>query len=116
MEKPKFKVNDFLNGIGSGDSRITVFDAVDLGNAYLDKLFKDAVRVYGHCDNTVWGNEKHGATHKAVLIGIEEIEPKTCDHKIVVIAEGINGPLENVVWGCGKCGKKLKAKWEPVDE
>jgi hypothetical protein len=119
MEKPKFYEHWlFCDRYGREAS---FYDKRDV-DIFIDKLFKDAVAVTAHtCNDGTRGNVWHErrseeVTHQALLIGIEEIEPKTCDHKIVVIAEGINGPLENVVWGCGKCGKKLRAKWESVDE
>jgi hypothetical protein len=119
MEKPKFYEHWlFCDRYGREAS---FYDKRDV-DIFIDKLFKDAVRVSGSRVDGEWimtedicKQSKPTDTHQALLIGIEEIKPIACDHKIVVISEGINGPLENVVWGCGKCGKKLKAKWEVAE-
>ena len=114
MEKPKF--NGLNTNVGN------YYNAWEV-DAYIDKLFKDAVRVYGTYDkefsSAVGSYEGFGQmknfdpTHAAYLIGIEPIEKKECEHSAVVTTEALTYMHKVLDYShCAKCGKKIKAKWE----
>jgi hypothetical protein len=91
-------------------------------DAYIDKLFKDSVHVCGFYDEDkkaeAFGTrmENHNPTHKAWLIGIEEIKPMVSfSHEHVWDSYKNNEGLPDEM-RCRECGKKLKAKWESADE
>lgn len=89
----------------------------DKANAKLDEYRKTWVKVYGNDNGTSehWAKQEWpGHTHQAYLVDIEPIEKKECEHRPIPLDE--NAPYCRQKWECMECGKKLKAKWEAVDE
>ena len=113
MKKPKFtKHNAYTSFIGENYASTKSFEAYDANevDAYIDKLFKDAVRVSSH-NQSLWFTDEASEpglnTHQALLIGIEEIKKK-CEHFPTLLGDGA------ILFECQKCGKQLKKieKWE----
>ena len=114
---------------------MTIFKPEDFEPFYMDKkqlsdhasriltewIEKNGVRVYGHyCDETPDSDfccnksKNSWDTHQAILINIEEIEKKPCEHDPTVnYAFGIAETMKPI---CRKCGVKLKATWSSADE
>lgn len=85
-------------------------DGVD---KWLDQLYEvlgKAKVVYAHKNNIgnfgTWSSELQDESHKALLIGVEPIEKKECEHKPK------HYRFDEAI--C-ECGKKLKAKWEVIE-
>lgn len=77
------------------------------------KLQRDAKVVY-ICEDprqltTIHFPRPVDATHTGLLICVEKIERKPCEHDPVAVHNGVT-----VTHGCRYCGVKLKAKWEVV--
>jgi hypothetical protein len=86
-----------------------------------EKWLADAPRVFGHhevddrLDYTQWRdyeNSDHEITHQALLVCIEKLPKKECEHEPAVYLGGNN--IEGYGANCKRCGVKLKAKWEPL--
>jgi hypothetical protein len=65
--------------------------------------------------------EFNGATHQALLVCIEELPKKPCEHESVHdlktqtwLSEG-KISSSYFLWECKHCGVKLKAKWEVAE-
>jgi len=88
-------------------------EASDAANAALDAELADCTVVKGYIDMTmgfVMTELESGSreTHQALLYGVEPIEVK-CEHPEDHLVTFPNYPGQAQ---CGKCGVKLKAKWE----
>lgn len=117
MEKPKFEI--IFAQTQDTNIKFIAYDSQKV-DEYLDKLFKDAVEVFGDPTQSKWteGYPVKGDTHQALLINIEEIKPKECEHEPMFKCNGIDDHSNAFVFGryeCVKCGKKLKAKWEVTE-
>lgn len=127
--KTKFEPSDFSTEMWTESISD---DIAERANAKLERLFADAVHVWGYkfgeCPDLDWRIHNYSGglnvagepSHTALLVGIEEIKPKECEHKATNLippysAENNAGPGE---WMgiCKHCGAKLKAKWSVVDE
>lgn len=97
----------------------------EIKKAWLAELKANATVVYGYLAGNaeiMYGPNQHEeSTHRAYLIGIEEIKPKECEHEPLE-AKVTTGPYTLSVTfdystnsKCKHCGVKLKAKWEPVE-
>jgi hypothetical protein len=89
---------------------------VDAGS--LEALLAKAPVVVGYIDgnDTHWWNnsEREDKTHTARLICVEEIKPKVCEHKAVLVERG-SGNLGSGTFTCCKCSLKLQPTgWEEV--
>lgn len=82
MTPLKFTEKDFpLNPFHS----ITSEYIADLANARLAEMLREAKVVYGSPNPLVWSTEMvHGNTHKALLIGIEELKRECVEHEPIV--------------------------------
>jgi hypothetical protein len=121
MTKPKFNAQWITHPSGSGgfsyaSEQYYLKHEVD---AYIDKLFKDAVRVYCKRDIMMglveWSQAQQfngSDTHQALLIGIEPLEKKECEHEAQLVWSVMDRETGFKKVQCSKCGKKLKAKWE----
>lgn len=118
VEMKFFKPEDFekvRTSPFSGDELLPLLSA-ELANA---KLEREGVRVYGQKDDEEgcgWTmDEESGhpwATHHALLIGIEELPKKECEHEgYEAKTEFSNGVITSRVFACKHCGVKLKPKW-----
>jgi hypothetical protein len=111
VEKPKFKK---WNGARESEHGLLYADWYEKSevDAYIDKLFKDAVKVSTH-DRRSWfieeASEPRLNTHQALLIQIEPIASAVCDHEPIHCTDSV---LHKSHIECARCGKKLKAKWE----
>ncbi len=88
-----------------------------------NKLLKErGTIVYGEpYKANIWGQDRwNTATNQALLINIEEIPKKICEHWPTtiykgVISEAYGATNDLAVRGvCRFCGINLKAKWEPA--
>jgi hypothetical protein len=97
--------------------------AADEANRILTEwIEKNGVRVYGVIDpaeergkDFIMGtkNDKHD-THQAILINIEEIEKKPCEHEPTITS--YLGTYDTIKPVCLYCGKKLRpTRWEVVE-
>ena len=101
--------------------------AAEEANRLLDKHVASLPEVFaqGSPDRTggivdVWAQNKSNfdsglRMSRARLWGVEEIKPEKCDHKNKRM---VNYSLvaETCKWAeCADCGKRLVAKWEPVE-
>lgn len=101
-------------------------------NAYsLEEILQKSPVVYGHSsirlgkapDSMLWLNYQSddGDTHQARLICVEEIKPKECEHELdhARYPHRANcfsfSPLIHAMF-CIKCGAKIRAKWEAVND
>lgn len=79
------------------------------------KLQREAKVVY--TDNLVhWGSDKDYVasrdTHRALLVCIEEIERKPCEHSVNIDSGGTMLENEKHIFKCNKCHKDISLKWE----
>jgi len=92
-------------------------------DAYIDKLFRDAVVVHGNMGDScyAWHRNKPNDhdTHQALLIQIESLASAVCEHvpqplyaDIKLNKDGHTAVTYGKEWSCAACGKKLKANWE----
>lgn len=97
------------------DGSIVRTDEV-LAKAANAKLEREGFRVYGTpSSNNLWVKTEAGEvqepysgnSHQALLINIEELPKKPCEHEPSTI--GFAGHA------CKHCGVKLKAKWEVAE-
>lgn len=104
-----FNPNDFLDKQS----------AANIANAKLELWLKSAVKVYGASGDgepVTWYADHYGLTknitntHSALLIGIEKLEKKVCEH--LTLQYNTNNPLNTVK--CVGCGAKLKATWSEI--
>lgn len=118
MSKLKFTPIDFAGSTGN-NFHVSWDDAAAIANARLAEMLVSAKVVYGWFNGDgacrfselkVIGSDKGEATHRALLINIEEIKREPCEHEPM---RSCGGPKafysENE---CKHCGVKLKAKWE----
>lgn len=89
MEKPKFESLAFDLACNTGQRPTAEFYRKNEVDAYIDKLFKDAVIVFcGKYINGKWFAEEHNSldehSYRAMLINIEEIKSKECPHDWLV--------------------------------
>ena len=83
------------------------------------KLAREAKVVYG-LKSTKLGDEFYFSehkddadTHRALLICVEEIERKPCEHEVGFSTANPKLLLsDQQVFMCCKCSKKIKLKWE----
>ncbi len=122
LVKPNFNAQWISQASGSNGMAYTANEyylkhEVD---AYIEKLFKDAVRVYGHSKDPttgcwLWSRDKSlPNTHQALLIDIEEIKSASCEHNSV----GVDLPGSGL-YICNDCKTFLrpaKIEWEICDE
>lgn len=113
----KFKPEDFDDHALSH----TVELAERANRILYEWLEKNGVRVYGlpyqaNCSTGFHEIKSKYDTHQAILINIEEIKRVPCEHEPSWDAFGIVGPLVQTYYKCSKCGVRLRAKWESVDE
>lgn len=111
--KWKFDLSDFYD--------LDVGDCIHVvANAKLDEWRRSATVVYGrNFDKDDWEYStsrcslKGGDTHRALLIDIEPIEKKECEHDPIWINKipGWNHAPDSGA-ECRHCGVKLKATWE----
>lgn len=115
----KFKPEDFIEYETTpvtGSSRRTIDWMADKANALLQAHLATLPRVYGMINESyanAFDSIKNSQfnTHTALLWGITEIEKKECEHAPIFINKTDSKMLlQNM--SCGKCGVKLKAKWE----
>ena len=137
-DKWKFAAEDFII-MTTNDSLFSVYspqNMADQSNAKLEKLFADAVRVTGptpRAKKPLWSEDESSEdTHQALLICVEPLEKKECEHELPAMHSYIvtsNGSELVHIWPedvasalgvrefkCEKCGKKLRAKWEVAGE
>ena len=110
---------------------MTIFKPEDFEPFYMDKkqlsdhasriltewIEKNGVKVYGvpyqaNCSTGFHEIKSQYDTHQAILIDIQEIEKKPCDH-IFNLNYGIDLVPQKAE--CKKCGFKLKANWIEVE-
>jgi hypothetical protein len=116
--KFKFTSDNFLGYFGIEASE----KAADFANAALDKYRAehgvvvwqpqtDPTKPGIHKLTSEWieMDEYPGATHHALLIDIEPLEVKPCEHEPAINAAGNYEPT------CYKCNIKLKFTWEPAE-
>lgn len=75
-------------------------------------LAERGVRVYGVEYDETGIYRRHTRpqdTHQALLVAIEELPKKECEHN----GYAVTGLL-NTDFKCQNCGIKLRAKWEPA--
>lgn len=110
--KPFFNADDFnFNFLAEREV------AAEKANA---KLQREGVVVYGDPDD-LWSKVLNDGgskdTHRALLINIEEIEKKPCEHEPQAELLSIrDGKIFETRYKCSKCGVRLKATktWEEV--
>lgn len=85
-------------------------------------LTERGVKVWGHyangdfyCGTEALKHEEH-ITHQALLVCIEELAPKVCNHEPGEYGQGTS--LYSKYPECKHCGSQLKwpAKWDVADE
>lgn len=85
----------------------------------LEQIFACAQRVYsiayipkGSTCEQIWSNayNKNNDTHTALLLCVEGIKPKECEHHDPGRYYGANQLTDSAIT-CVNCGKKLKANW-----
>lgn len=111
--KPFFNPSDFAYDYTDEEKAATA-------NAKLQKLIEASPVVYGMGDDrenfNKWKSPHH--THQALLMFIEPIVKKECEHAPSVetcIVRGDGLLKEFSTSGkCKHCGIELKATWEPV--
>lgn len=118
MNKLIFKPEDFnFLRIRMNDSY--EHEAARRANEALERMLSECTVVYaGAAKDRAWFDyrtEKED-THKAIIVNIEEIKPKVCEHEPKFI-EGTGFGAKIVLYAneCAKCGKKLEATWEEVE-
>lgn len=109
-----FTAEDFITATSEPQTPHSVAELANL------KLQREATVVYGSANHNkaifnweVFGGDDGEHTHRALLICVEEIEKKPCEHEPVT---AFHGSDDCFIPACRKCGVKLKAKWEVVDE
>lgn len=107
--KQFFTADDFDSFDLSVGEGIGPHHAAELAN---EKLQREGVVVYGSKNYPLWSTRNDMPktdTHRALLINIEEIEKKHCEHEP---ARNVAGNYEPA---CYKCNVKLKPTgWEEV--
>lgn len=140
-----FKTNDFdrfvvVHNVTAIDGSTIKEITIDVGNHIADQanrvLQERGVRVYGIKNPNIslisfdisaylWRTNKQNIsyddfTHQAWLTGIEELPKKECEHgpkeERICYDPAIGGYQMRDVSICHKCGIKLKAKWEALNE
>lgn len=109
-----FKPEDFIG--------MTTQEAI--ASDHFNKLIEErSVRVYGQkndpeeCGWTMDEEAGHPwATHQALLINIEELPNKECEHRPASEWTTTAGLMNEQIYAarCKSCGIKLKATWEPA--
>lgn len=98
---------------------VNTFSCADSANAKLNSWLKSAVRVYGF-KSDVHGflfsydrNDKD--THQALLVCVEELLKKECEHEIRMHL-GLSNDSQDYWADCKKCGVKLAPTgWKAVE-
>lgn len=118
--KLKFEPSDFT------DQDIPCFStprkAADMANAKLDAWLAQAAVVYNHHTNNAWLASASGSTdenvmkfshtHRALLINIEPIEKKECEHeKVAIVTESVMFKGTKPVYKCINCQEYVKPVW-----
>lgn len=122
-----FKPEDFYGiDLEQYGRAISPEEACEMAQSILNEALDKAVRVYGHFDGKTFHvpDSKLGLksgtanpdTHQALLVAIEELAKKECEH------EGVEKSLGTVLttypsqhltgFFCKHCGVKLVARWE----
>lgn len=123
--KWKFEPKDFAPHGAITPQRADSFNCsldymCDRANAKLDGWRKEATVVLGASGDgepITWYNENiKDSTHRALLIDIEPIEKKPCEHEPMWSNKipGWNHAPESDA-ECRHCGAKLKARWEAAE-
>jgi hypothetical protein len=100
-------------------SKIESEAAAKLANSVLDKYRAEhGVVVYGrnatgHAFDSA--GPAYNDTHRALLIDIEPIEVKPCEHEPHINIFNHEDGITAISDSCKHCGIKLKAKWEPAE-
>lgn len=122
MKKLEFTAEDFMfspNGPG-----VLAFEACRMANARLAEMLKDAKVVYGKLDpwHSSFSTNKDlpyqdgsKATHRALLINVEELAPEPCRHPKELIT--VNGNRDPAGWSffCNGCKRWLNPNWTVND-
>lgn len=108
-----FKPEYFNSIVGEYNSKEETLEILaDIANRILTER---GVRVYGHEDSrgyVMCSSSFPENTHQALLVCIEELPKKECEHAPIITLK--NAPSDLDDWACSKCGAKLRAKWEPA--
>ena len=85
------------------------------------KLQREAKVVYGtpfqaNCSTGFHEIQSKYDTHRALLVCIEELPPKVCEHEPRGYSINVGGTHRDKYYRCEKCGVKLKAIWRVCDE
>lgn len=110
-----FKPDDFFGFVLDSESAATAAN-----DKLTEWIEKNGVRVYGVIDpaevDFIMGTKNDSTdTHRGILICVEELTKKICEHVPAWDAVSIGGPYVQTFYKCSKCGVKLKAKWEVVE-
>lgn len=115
----KFTPIDFLNFEHTNLSLME--NAAIIANAKLEAWRQKATVVFtSEFDQVVWYKAIptgfRRPTHRALLIDIEPIEKKPCEHRVPDYhAEYVDKELRVTHVTCKHCGVKLKATWEAAE-
>lgn len=108
-----FTPEQFRGAIGTPSAREYCSETA---HAILNEALDKAVRVYGYKNSSnhwVLSDYQNRTpdTHQALLVAIEEISKKQCEHEPHEQDYMDHKAYRNI---CKHCGAKLKAKWEAV--
>lgn len=83
-----------------------------LANQALDAHLAALPKVYISDQDMGWrvGFPRPESTHSGVIFNIEELPKKECEHEPLFIMDELRQAF--VPFKCGKCGVRLKSKWE----
>lgn len=118
-----FKHSDFvINKMPVAEHNISVRSATDIANKKLNEwIEKNGIKVFGQQGVYSDNNNCLTDTHQALLICIEELPKKECEHEMEIIYP-ISVMRDNETnsildyrrpnFRCAKCKAKLKVTWE----
>lgn len=113
-----FSAEDFVCALDMDAlGRITIPSRNLIAQLANQKLQREAKVVYGapfqsYCSTGFHEIKSKHDTHTGLLICVEEIERKPCEHSVNIDSGGTMLEHEKHIFKCNKCHKDISLKWE----